>query len=111
MGMEALLSAVPLNIDVDSPVLPRDFRRSWLPPLLARNVSNDYLAFFTRTLLPMAARLHQRIPQLPELTRKLYMALERQLWAVLARCMAASPRDFHAVMPVLAPIMGKNGFA
>uniref|UniRef100_A0A183BTS7 NUC173 domain-containing protein n=1 Tax=Globodera pallida TaxID=36090 RepID=A0A183BTS7_GLOPA len=106
VGMESLLSAVPLNVDVDVPVLPRDFSRSWLPPILAKNVRKDSLDFFARSLFPLTARLHQRLHQLPELPRKLYTTLEHQIWAILPRCLANEPRDFHVAMPTLAPIMG-----
>uniref|UniRef100_A0A914HV11 Ribosomal RNA-processing protein 12-like conserved domain-containing protein n=1 Tax=Globodera rostochiensis TaxID=31243 RepID=A0A914HV11_GLORO len=106
VGMESLLSAVPLNVDVDVPVLPRDFSRSWLPPILAKNVRGDSLDFFARSLFPLTARLHQRLHELPELLRKLYTTLEHQIWAILPRCLANEPRDFHVAMPTLAPIMG-----
>ncbi|KAL3112869.1 hypothetical protein niasHT_015575 [Heterodera trifolii] len=106
VGMESLLSAVPLNVDVDAPVLPRDFRRSWLPPILSRHAQGDSLDFFARSLFPLAERLHQRVHKLPDLPQKLYKTLEHQIWAILPRLMANAPRDFHVAMPTLAPIMG-----
>lgn len=99
------LSIVPLGVDPDLPVLPLDFRRSWLLPLLEKNLRRAPLAYFTNNLLPLAMKLHRRISTLDPLPRRLYTMLEMHIWKLLPSFMR-SCIDFIEAFPGIAPILG-----
>ncbi|MFH4975150.1 hypothetical protein AB6A40_001859 [Gnathostoma spinigerum] len=105
VGVEAVLRAIPLNINPDLPSLPIDFQRSWLLPVLRVNVRNAPLSIFIRYFLPLAVKLHKRIGTLSTVPAKLYGAIQMQLWELLPSFLC-SPTDFNSSYPELAPVMG-----
>jgi ribosomal RNA-processing protein 12 len=105
VGIFHVLSVVNLGIDPDAPVLPTDFRRSWLLPVLKRSIRNAPLSLFMRYFLGISVKLHARIASLQPLPAKLYGTVESQLWGLLPSFLS-TPTDFQEAFTTLAPILG-----
>uniref|UniRef100_UPI00398EC288 RRP12-like protein n=1 Tax=Pristiophorus japonicus TaxID=55135 RepID=UPI00398EC288 len=85
MGPEAVLQAIPLQIDGTEERF--DFPRSWLVPVIRDHVRHTQLAFFNKYFLPLAARLKNRALELAQSDRpieaKIYDTLQWQIWTML----------------------------
>lgn len=85
-GPELILKCVPLGLD--SPVIPLDFPRSWLLPVLKENIRSASLGFFAEEFLPLAKKLRQHIEFNEEkspMAVKFYSAMEFQIWDLLVK--------------------------
>ena len=81
-GPRLVLQAVPLNITAAENE-DREFRSSWLLPVLRENIKNTELAFFSEYFLPLAAkcfdRSHACAAQQDLIGQKAYEALTYQV--------------------------------
>ena len=81
-GPGLVLQAVPLNITAAENE-DREFRSSWLLPVLRENIKNTELAFFSEYFLPLAAkcfdRSHACAAQQDLIGQKAYEALTYQV--------------------------------
>ncbi|GMT15305.1 hypothetical protein PFISCL1PPCAC_6602, partial [Pristionchus fissidentatus] len=105
VGAGAVLSVIKLQLDPDAAVLPLDLPRSWLIPVLRVNLHNAQLSLFLKYFLPMAIKLHRRLPSLEGMQSRLYSLLQLQLWELLPPFLE-SPADFETTFPTIAPILG-----
>ncbi|KAF8364016.1 hypothetical protein PRIPAC_90939, partial [Pristionchus pacificus] len=105
VGAGAVLSVIKLQLDPDAAILPLDLPRSWLIPVLRVNLHNAQLSLFLKYFLPMAMKLHRRLPSLEGVQSRLYSLLQLQLWELLPPFFE-SPSDFETTFPTLAPILG-----
>ncbi|KAG9484706.1 RRP12-like protein isoform X2 [Eleutherodactylus coqui] len=107
MGPEAVLRAIPLQIDGTEDTL--DFPRSWLVPVIRDFVKNTELDFFTRYFLPLAERLKKRAGELAEAGRnleaKIYETLQWQIWTMLPG-FCTRPTDVAACFKNIAKTLG-----
>lgn len=55
-----VLEAVPLQLDEEAGSLSHDFPRSWILPVMKEYIEHTELAYFSQTLLPLAARLRTK---------------------------------------------------
>ncbi|XP_041066217.1 RRP12-like protein [Carcharodon carcharias] len=85
MGPEAVLQAIPLQIDGTEERF--DFPRSWLIPVIRDHVKHTQLTFFNKYFLPLAANLKNRALELAQsghpLEAKIYDTLQWQIWTLL----------------------------
>uniref|UniRef100_A0A1I7X9F1 NUC173 domain-containing protein n=1 Tax=Heterorhabditis bacteriophora TaxID=37862 RepID=A0A1I7X9F1_HETBA len=105
VGAPAVLSVLPLSIDVDAVVLGTDFPRSWLIPILRVNLHNAPLTMFSTYFLPMAIKIHRRLPSLDSFPQRLYNTLQMQMWELLPS-FCESPSDLEKSFPDIAPVLG-----
>ncbi|GMS85276.1 hypothetical protein PENTCL1PPCAC_7451, partial [Pristionchus entomophagus] len=105
VGAGPVLSVIKLQLDPDAAILPLDLPRSWLIPVLRVNLHNAQLSLFLRYFLPIAIKLHRRLPSLEGVQSRLYSLLQLQLWELLPPFLE-SPGDFETTFPTLAPILG-----
>ncbi|XP_068923227.1 RRP12-like protein [Petaurus breviceps papuanus] len=107
MGPEAVLQAVPLEIDGFEESL--DFPRSWLLPVIRDHVRNTRLGFFTSYFLPLAATLKNRATELSQEGRtmesKIYDTLQWQIWTLLPG-FCTKPTDVAASFKGIARTLG-----
>uniref|UniRef100_A0A914WPA7 Ribosomal RNA-processing protein 12-like conserved domain-containing protein n=1 Tax=Plectus sambesii TaxID=2011161 RepID=A0A914WPA7_9BILA len=105
IGAGPVLAVVGLDLDPALPNLPVDVRRSWLLPVLRASVSRAPLALFVRYFLPLAIKLHRRLPNLDAVSAKVYETVQRQLWDLLP-AFCAAPTDLEESFPDLAQVLG-----
>lgn len=102
------MKVVPLNLDVNSPQLSTDFARSWLLVVVQKNLYNASIAYFTNNFLPLAITIYERLGELRELHKKLYSAIQAQIWNILPKILNSNPIDFEEAFPKLCQILGFN---
>ncbi|XP_067858888.1 RRP12-like protein [Heptranchias perlo] len=107
MGPEAVLQAIPLQIDGTEERF--DFPRSWLIPVIRDHVKHTQLAFFNTYFLPLAARLKNRALELTQLGRpieaKIYDTLQWQIWTMLPG-FCTKPTDTAVAFKGIARTLG-----
>jgi ribosomal RNA-processing protein 12 len=83
MGPEAVLELLPLNLLTNS----SEPGRVWLLPLMRDSVSNTRLAYFKAELVPLSAKMFQRILDHGDAEKtlevKIYETIVNQIWATL----------------------------
>ena len=55
-----VLEAVPLHLDKEVGSGSHDFPRSWMLPVMKEYIERTELAYFTQTMLPLAAQLRNK---------------------------------------------------
>ena len=55
-----VLEAVPLQLDKEAESMSHDFPRSWILPVMKEYIEHTELAYFTQTMLPLAAQLRTK---------------------------------------------------
>ena len=55
-----VLEAVPLQLDQAADSASHDFPRSWILPVMKEYIEHTELAYFTQTMLPLAAQLRSK---------------------------------------------------
>ena len=55
-----MLEAVPLQLDKEVGSGSHDFPRSWMLPVMKEYIEHTDLAYFTQTMLPLAAQLRTK---------------------------------------------------
>lgn len=108
MGVVKVLETVPLNITDGGQHLAIDFKRTWLLPIINKSICNASLQFFSQYFLPLAIKIHDCLPGLPELQAKLYSVVESQIWSLLPKMLSTNPVDFYESFPPLCPIIGED---
>uniref|UniRef100_A0A0N5B150 NUC173 domain-containing protein n=1 Tax=Syphacia muris TaxID=451379 RepID=A0A0N5B150_9BILA len=105
VGLEAVLSALPLGIDPEVPSTVLDFKKSWIMPILRVNINKASLAIFLHYFLPLAMKLHKKAATLDSISAKVYNTIQKQIWELLPSFLN-STTDFESFFPELAPILG-----
>uniref|UniRef100_A0A4W3ISL2 Ribosomal RNA processing 12 homolog n=1 Tax=Callorhinchus milii TaxID=7868 RepID=A0A4W3ISL2_CALMI len=107
MGPEAVLQAIPLQIDGTERNF--DFPRSWLIPVIRDHVKHTQLGFFNRYFLPLAGSLKSRAVELAQtgqsLEAKIYDTLQWQVWTLLPG-FCTKPTDTASAFQGLARTLG-----
>ncbi|CAJ0558409.1 unnamed protein product, partial [Mesorhabditis spiculigera] len=105
IGVQHVVQVLPLQIDPDAPVLPLDFRRSWLLPVFRVNIRNAPLEIFIKYFMPLATKLYRRLDSLEKVTAKAYHIIQAQLWDLLP-AFTGSASDFETGFPHIAQMLG-----
>uniref|UniRef100_A0A8R1DIW5 NUC173 domain-containing protein n=1 Tax=Caenorhabditis japonica TaxID=281687 RepID=A0A8R1DIW5_CAEJA len=105
IGVAHVMNILSLEIDPDAAILSTDFTRSWLLPVLRVNIHNAPIALFTTHFLPIAMKIHRRLPTLQPQVQRLYNTFQFQLWELLPS-FCESPSDLETSFPDIAPILG-----
>uniref|UniRef100_A0A7E4VCP7 NUC173 domain-containing protein n=1 Tax=Panagrellus redivivus TaxID=6233 RepID=A0A7E4VCP7_PANRE len=105
VGLSRVVGIIELGIDPSAPVMPDDFKRSWMLPLLANNVRDESINYFVNSVIPVLVKLHERLDKLPPVTSKLYAVIELQIWGILPNLLT-TPTDFVDQFVTLAPMIG-----
>uniref|UniRef100_A0A4W3JA75 Ribosomal RNA processing 12 homolog n=1 Tax=Callorhinchus milii TaxID=7868 RepID=A0A4W3JA75_CALMI len=100
MGPEAVLQAIPLQIDGTERNF--DFPRSWLIPVIRDHVKHTQLGFFNRYFLYPAVELAQTGQSLEA---KIYDTLQWQVWTLLPG-FCTKPTDTASAFQGLARTLG-----
>ncbi|CAI2333060.1 unnamed protein product [Caenorhabditis sp. 36 PRJEB53466] len=105
IGVAHVMAILSLEVDPDAAILSTDFTRSWLLPVLRVNIHNAPIALFTTHFLPIAMKIHRRLPSLQPQVQRLYTTFQFQLWELLPS-FCESPSDLETSFPDIAPILG-----
>ncbi|CAJ0919855.1 unnamed protein product, partial [Mesorhabditis belari] len=106
VGVQHVLNVLSLQIDPDAPVLPTDFRRSWLLPIFRVNIRNAPLSLFIKYFLALASKLNKRMTDdVNKIISRAYSIVQSQLWDLLPSFLA-SASDFEESFPQLAKVLG-----
>jgi len=108
VGPRLVLQAVPLNITAAENE-DREFRSSWLLPVLREHIKHTELAFFSEYFLPLAAKCYDRshacAAQQDLIGQKAYEALTYQMWSLLPG-FCNSPTDLTTSFRGVAKTLG-----
>ncbi|CAO4366084.1 unnamed protein product [Caenorhabditis nigoni] len=105
IGVAAVMNVLSLDVDPDAAILSTDFTRSWLLPVLRVNIHNAPISLFISHFLPIAMKIHRRLPTLQAQVQRLYSTFQFQLWELLPS-FCESPSDLETSFPDIAPILG-----
>ncbi|KAF1765897.1 hypothetical protein GCK72_005850 [Caenorhabditis remanei] len=105
IGVEHVMKVLSLDVDPDAAILSTDFTRSWLLPVLRVNIHNAPISLFISHFLPIAMKIHRRLPTLQAQVQRLYSTFQFQLWELLPS-FCESPADLETSFPDIAPILG-----
>lgn len=105
IGVAHVMNILSLDIDPDAAILSTEFTRSWLLPVLRVNIHNAPISLFTTHFLPIAMKIHRRLPTLQPQVQRLYTTFQFQLWELLPS-FCESPSDLETSFPDIAPILG-----
>ncbi|EGT48732.1 hypothetical protein CAEBREN_10904 [Caenorhabditis brenneri] len=105
IGVDHVMNVLSLDVDPDAAILSTDFTRSWLLPVLRVNIHNAPISLFISHFLPIAMKIHRRLPSLQAQVQRLYSTFQFQLWELLPS-FCESPSDLETSFPDIAPILG-----
>ncbi|KAL1137902.1 hypothetical protein AAG570_009597 [Ranatra chinensis] len=105
MGPQLVLQVIPFQITDKK----RDFKRSWLLPVLKDNIRVSTINFFTEYFLPLATSCRQESDRLKGINDQVgalsYDLLHAQIWALLPS-FASQPTDIATSFPIIAKALG-----